>query len=277
MKTSLLEAKEKIVSTKEKLKIWSAILTLSFEEKNLDNFYSQSNQFNSKRCQNLVGELSDSINAEFTQLIQKINNELEKINISIRAKNPWFIKQTNKPSLLNKIFRRGYFSRNFTIKKIKAYLNNDLSFDKFKNFIQKKNFWSLLSYGIIRLPWKNKIEFTKSWGEQLSLLHIMNQVEKLIKTFAEEQDQEKILREIIDLSKKIIIYQNVTSEINKINVILQSFKDIMLVTWEKLEILEKGINNCLNEKNKLISAHLIMLASTSKMNPKDFGRALKAF
>jgi hypothetical protein len=245
IKTSLIQAKEKLLPIKEKLKIWNSTFTSNIEEA-YDHSYSQTiiNLSDLNQPIELVDGFSDSSNKEYNQLIQQVIDELEKTRDVTKGKNLWFVKsERNISSLFYTIFRCGYFSTNLTIKKIKAYLNNDLSFSKVNSFILNQSFWELLSNGIIRWPWMDKTIFAQTWAEQLNLYDAISQIEELRKNILSvDPDKEKILKEVISISEKNLPCQS------KIIYILENFKKYITMTLEQLETLEQKINSHLNEK-----------------------------
>lgn len=244
MKISLIEAKEKILLIKKKLDT-SNLFNINIDLNNSNHYNLAINQFNINQVLESIAEADNSINNEFTQMIQRLLEELNKIRATIKEKNPWFIKyESNEPSLFLKLFRRGYFNSNFTYKKIKTYLNNDLSFDRVNGFFLKQSFLGLLSYGIFCWPWENKIDFAKSWAEQFSFLDDINQIEQLENVFTIEQDQEKILKKVKEISKKFWPYQN------DIASIIEKFRGIVIKILGQLEKFEEEINVRLLEKKR---------------------------
>ena len=203
IKTSITQAKTQLLTIKEKLQIWNSILAINCD-KNHENISNQIDisQVDLKKCLEVLQVYNNSINGKFAELIQQITDDLEKIVNAIKEKRLWFsISEIKKISLFHKVFRRGYFSYNFTLNKIKIYLNNDLSFNRVNSLILNQTFWSLLGYGIVRWPWMNKVFFAKTWTEQLCLPNAIIQIEKLRNTLLVDEDKEKILKELMNISK----------------------------------------------------------------------------
>lgn len=201
LNASVIQAKEKLLSIKEKLDSWNLILHISNAQHH--NYSNQINasQVNITQCL-MLNEVDDSTNQEYKTLIQQIVTEFEKINTAIKEKNKWFSKpELGKSSLFHKIFRCGYFNSNFTNEKIKSHLGVRPNFLEINNFILKQGFWRLLSYGIVRWPWMNKNIFADTWAEQFCLPEIINQTNNLKNNHAAED----VLKKIISLAEDFFL------------------------------------------------------------------------
>lgn len=248
LNVSLNEAKAKLLPIREKLTAWNSILITNVGE----NYHNPRNQidtseFDLNQCLELVNSFTFSLNEKFNGFIQQILDEFEKINNALQ-KDSWFAKpEIDKSSFFHQIFLRGYFSGKYTIEKMKDYLKNDLSFATVNNLISKQSFWGLLSFGIIRWPWINKIIFAQNWAEQFRLTDVIKEIEKIKNTLA-GRDEEKILKEIISISSELLPSQSEISDI------LDNFKRKIVKDLKQLETLEQKIDNGLNEKeNSLFS------------------------
>lgn len=242
LSASLNLAKEEISAIKKILDVWNALLTPNVETCENSRAHIETSQLDLNQCLELVNSFTVILNEKFTGFIQQILDEFKKINDTLQ-KDSWFAKpEIDKSSFFYQIFHRGYFSGNYTIEKIKDYLKNDLSFATVNNLISKQSFWGLLRFGIIRWPWINKIIFAQNWAEQFCLTDVIKEIEKVKRTLATDRDEEKILNEVIEISNQLLPYQ---SEIIQI---LENFKRNIIKDLRQLEILEKKIDSCLNEK-----------------------------
>lgn len=236
----LTQAKVKLLSVKEKLNAWNLTLELNFDL-NSANFQNQLaiNPFAINKCQELIDEFDASSNVKFEQLTQQAIDSFKR--------KLWLEKsETDGSSWFNKIFRRGYINSAFTIKKIKSYLTGDLNFNKVNNFFSNQSFWGLLSYGIIRWPWMNKIVFSQTWAEQFYLPDAVNQMEELRNKLSIDHNK-VILGKIMDLSGKFL------PDKNEIVRKLAAFKQYTIRTLNQLDVLEKAINGHLNGKENSFS------------------------
>lgn len=247
LNNSLTQDKEKLSSIKEKLIDWNSILNFSIEP-----HINQHNQIATDQIKitENIADFEASINKKYTSLkleISKILDEFERINNEIEKKDYWLAKsEINKISLAYKIFHRGYFNIDFSIKKLKVELGDTPSFDNINNFISKQSFWSLLfTYGIVRWPWlKNNLALT--WTKQLCLPDVITQIKKLKENLS-NNNNENLVRKIIVLLNAFPSYQK-----NKtVDEILNEFKKYVVAQLNQLEILELKINDCLNEKINL--------------------------
>jgi hypothetical protein len=239
---SLIQAKEKLLSIKEKLNAWTSILNDSEPH---DNYYNQidTGPIDLEPCLESIAALDVDINDKYSLLIPEILNIFEEIITNMKEKDYWFTEhEINKSSLAYKIFHRGYFNKDFSIKKINEKLGNSLSFDKINDFISTQNFWTLLFYGIVRWPWMNKIIFSRTWAEQLSLHEVITQTEELKK----ELPSSTSLKKIMDLLENFPSFKKET-----IIKILYDFKKNIVVKLTELEVLEKEIDRLNETKNSL--------------------------
>ncbi|MFZ0219112.1 MAG: hypothetical protein WAL30_02770 [Candidatus Aquirickettsiella sp.] len=237
-------------SIKEKLTKWNSIL--NYPVKLHINQHNQIDTGQIKITED-IDAFEASINEKYSSLslqIPEIFDEFEKINTKIKKKDYWLAEsEINKISLAYKIFHRGYFNIDFSIKKLKAELGDAPSFDEINNFISKQSFWSLLfTYRIVRWPWlKNNLAIT--WAKQLCLSDVITQIEELKEKLSINNNE--------DLVKKIIVLLNAFSPYKKSEAvvnILNDFKEYVVAQLNQLERLELKINDCLNEKINLAIA-----------------------
>jgi hypothetical protein len=252
----LAQDKEKLSSIEKKLNDWNLILNY------IEPFCNQHNQNGTGQIKitKNIADFEESINEKYTSLklqISKIIDEFERINNEIEKKDYWLVtSEINKISLSYKIFHRGYFNIDFSIKKLKAELGDTPSFDNINNFISKQSFWSLLfTYGIVRWPWLNKTTFAHTWAEQLCLPGVINQTEEL-KTNLSNNSNEDLVRKIIVLLNAFPSYQK-----NKtVDKILNEFKKYVVAQLNQLENFKLDNSNCLKVK---ITSFYKVPASTS--------------
>ena len=270
---SLNQAKAKLLPIKEKLNTWNLILIFNVDE----NYYNppnqiKTNQFDLNQCLESVDNFSGAINEKFTRLIQQILDEFEKINTTLKKKDCWFAKsEIAKPSLFDQIFYRGYFNSDYTIKKIKSLLGNRAVYPDINNFILGRSFWSLLSYGIVRWPWKNKIVFARTWAEQFCIPEVIIQTDEL-KAKLLNNSSDELLEKVIALSKVFLPYQ---SEV--VVHILDEFKKFIGDQLGQLEALEQNIDALFDEKINFSSAHTSRFFSAFNSPPPDAGTPCQSF
>lgn len=243
-----LQAKEKLALIKEQLTKWNSTLN---DLVKLDiNRHNQIDMGQIKKTED-IDAFEASINEKYRSLrlqIPQILDEFEKINTNIKEKAFWLAKsELNKPSLAYKIFHRGYFNIDFSIKKFEAKLGVTPSFDNINNFISKQSFWSLLfTYGIVRWPWlKNNLALT--WAEQLCLPDVITQIKKLKENLSINNNE--------DVVEKIILLLSAFPSYNKSQAvveILNEFKKYIVAQLNQLERLELKINESLNKKTNLV-------------------------
>ncbi|WP_342227619.1 hypothetical protein [Rickettsiella endosymbiont of Rhagonycha lignosa] len=204
---------------------------------------ANNNQSNPRECLISRDKLNPSFIEESKKNIQKISVKFEETFASIKE-YCWFAQlEVNQPNLANKIFYRGCFHTDLSIKKIKAKLNDTPSFNEINDLISKQSFWSLLfDFGIVRWPWKNKKFFSDIWVKQLCLFEIITQTEKIK---INQQNRDDKLFKIIELLEAFSLNEN-----EPIVNILNNFKKYIVVCFKQPEIKELKNNNCLNEKIK---------------------------
>ncbi|MEN9450617.1 MAG: hypothetical protein RJA83_1235 [Pseudomonadota bacterium] len=267
LSNSLNQAKAKLLPIKEKLNTWNLILIFNVDE----NYYNplnqiETSQFDLNQCLESVDNFSGAINEKFTRLIQQILEEFEKINTTLKEKDCWFAKsELAKPSLFDQIFYRGYFNSDYTIKKIKSLLGNRAVYADINNFILGRSFWSLLSYGIVRWPWKNKIVFARTWAEQFCIPEVITQTDEL-KTKLLNNSSDELLEKVIALSKVFLPYQ---SEVVVHN--LDDFKKFIGDQLGQLEALEQNIDALFDEKINFSSANTSRFFKAFNSPPPDAG------
>ncbi len=244
LNNSLTQATARLSSVKEKLNLWNSILNYSIEPHVNQQNQIDTSQINVNNCSEFIMALDKSINKEFSLLMQQILEKFKEINDNIKKQGYWLEKpEVNKPSRFYKVLHRGYFNIDFTIKKIKTTLGDVLSFEDINNFISKQSFWTLLlSYGIVRWPWMNKVFFAHTWAEQLCFPEVINKTEKL-KIKLLNNKNEDLLEEIITLQKFLSPYK--TQAV--VNIIID-FKKYIVDHLNQVETLELEINDYLNEK-----------------------------
>lgn len=245
LNNSLTQAKEKLSSIKEQLTRWDSILNDLVKQD-----INQHNQIDTGQIKKTedIDAFEASINEKYRSLslqIPQILDEFEKINTKIKEKDYWLAEsEINKISLAYKIFYRGYFNIDFSIKKLKAELGDAPSFDEINNFISKQSFCSLLfTYGIVRWPWlKNNLALT--WAEQLCLPDVITQIKELKENLSINNNE--------DLVKKIIVLLNAFPSYKKSQAVvdLNEFKKYIVTQLNQLERLELK-NESLNEKINL--------------------------
>lgn len=206
----------------------------------------------------LINALRLNIEEEFNDLISQTIKEFEEINTKIKEKGYWQLKlESDKSNFSKKLLQRGYFSIDFSIKKIKAKLGETPSFSIITDFILQQGFWALLfSFGIVRWPWMDKVAFAHSWSEQLCLPEILSETEKL-KT---SECNEVYLKKVITLSEEFFPHKN-----QAIVQSLTNFKSYIDITIVKLEAITKKIEENLSENNY----------ATSSDNPVNIGSPTK--
>ncbi len=272
LNVSLNEAKAKLLPIREKLTTWNSILIPNVGE----NYHNPRNQidtseFDLNQCLELVNSFTFSLNEKFNGFIQQILDEFEKINNALQ-KDSWFAKpEIDKSSFFHQIFLRGYFSDKYTIEKMKDYLKNDLSFATVNNLISKQSFWGLLSFGIIRWPWKNKIVFARTWAEQFCIPEVIIQTDEL-KTKLLNNSSDELLEKVIALSKVFLPYQ---SEVVVHN--LDDFKKFIGDQLGQLEALEQNIDALFDEKINFSSANTSIFFKAFDSLPPDAGTPCQSF
>lgn len=239
---SLIKAKTELSTIKKKLEAWNSILNYETAKDN-DKKNTDLTDVN-ENIEFLVTTFCTAINKNFSKLIQKMLNEFEKINTTIKEKGYWLAKsEINKANLLKKILHRGYFNIYFSIKKIKIKLGNTPSFNEITHFILKQPFWTLLTCGIVCWPWMDRIVLANRWAEQLCLAEAMSKTEELRIESVNNNDGD-LLKKIIMLSNDFLPYKN-----QAILQIINDFKNQVVFNLNKLEVVEQKIDNCLNGKN----------------------------
>lgn len=253
LNNSLTKDKEKLSSIEKKLNDWNLILNCV---EPLFNQHNQNYTGQIKITEN-ISDFEESIDTWLKLQISKILDEFERINDEIKTKNYWFAEsEVNKISLSYKIFHRGYFNIDFSIKKLKADLGDTPSFDNINNFISKQSFWSLLfTYGIVRWPWLNKTIFAYTWAEQVCLPGIITQTDEL-KAKLFNNNNEDLVEKIIALLNAFPSYKKNKTVVK----ILNEFKKYIVVQLNQLENFKLDNSNCLKVK---ITSFYKVPASTS--------------
>lgn len=250
LNNSLTKDKEKLSSIEKKLNDWNLILNCV---KPLFNQHNQNDTGQIKITEN-IADFEESIDTLLKLQISKILDEFKRINNEIEKKDYWLAKsEINKISLSYKIFHRGYFNIDFSIKKLKADLGDTPSFDNINNFISKQSFWPLLfTYGIVRWPWLNKTTFAHTWAEQLCLPGVISQTEEL-KTKLFNNNNENLVEKIITLLKAFSPYKN-----DVVVNILNEFNQYIVAQLNQLKKFKLHNSNRSKEKiNKTIASHNI--------------------
>lgn len=109
--------------------------------------------------------IQESLSSLYRSTIVKIKEQI--------ANRSW--QEDAKLSFKKRIkyfFLLGLYDVNSEKLKALIKLNDKDDFKYEKDFFLKTNFYSLLSYGIIRWPWLNKEKFATAWSEQFFLLKI---------------------------------------------------------------------------------------------------------
>lgn len=234
----LEQAKAGISAIKEKLNGWNSILKPTNDRDDANPYNREyTDQFDLNQYLQLVNKLDESINEEYGTKTQKILNEFEEINFAIKERDCWFAEpEINKPSLVHKALHRGYFNSNFTIKKIEARFDSYPAYTDNNNFILERNFGTLLTYGIVRWPWMDKIVFARNWAEQLCLSKMITRTEGLKNKLLNNSSND-LIKEIIALLEPFLPYKN------KIVIcILDSFKEYVASQLKQSEVLKQEIN-----------------------------------
>lgn len=244
----LMQVKAKLLPIKEKLESWNLTLNPSIDQHDSYSNQIDTSQFDLNQDLALVDRLDDSINEKYKSLIQQIVTEFEKIHTAIQERDYWFEKpEIAKSSLVHKIFFRGYFNSSYTIKKIKDSLGAIPIFTDINNFFFKKNFFALLSYGVVRWPWMNKTVFAYTWAEQFCLPEIINRTNNL----KNNHDSKDVLKNVISLVEYFFPYKKSENIIQ----ILDDFKKYIAIQLRQLDALEQKISDHLNEKiNSMIAS-----------------------
>ncbi len=242
LKDSLIKAKDELSSVKKIIDIWKS--KLNYLAKQSDTRIDTPPINLNQNPAFLVNALRSNIDEKFSELINKTVDELENTNAMSKRKGYWLAKpESNKPNFAKKVWIRGYFNIDFSIKKIKAKLGGAPSFKEITDFISKQSFWVLLfTFGIVRWPWINKTAFAHTWAEQLCLPEIIKETEEL-KSLALD-NKEQFLENVIKLSEGFFLYKNQT-----IAEILQEFKSYIVITFGRLESINQKIEESLNESN----------------------------
>lgn len=240
LKNSLINAKTDLSSIIKKLDTWKSKLNYLSEQSDttIDTPSIDLNQNPGL----LVDALRSNIDEKFSEFIRKTFDEFENINALLKRKGYWLTKiESNKPNFVEKVLIRGYFSIDFSIKKIQAKLGEAPSFNEITDLISKNNFWRLLfNFGIVCWPWMDKAAFAHSWAEQLCLDEIIKETEKL-KTL---DNKEEFLEKVIILSKSFFSYKS-----QAIVQILEDFKRYIVITFERIVSINQKIEESLNEHN----------------------------
>lgn len=240
LKSSLINAKIDLSSIKKKLDTWKSKLNYLSEQS--DTTIGTPSIDLNQNPGLLVDALRSNIDEKFSEFIRKTFDEFENINALLKRKGYWLTKlESHKPNFVEKVLIRGYFSIDFSIKKIKAKLGEAPSFNEITDFISKNNFWRLLfTFGIVCWPWMDKAAFAHSWAEQLCSDEIIKETEKL-KTL---NNKEEFLEKVIILSKSFFSYKN-----QAIVQILEDFKRYIVITFERIVSINQKIEESLNEIN----------------------------
>lgn len=259
----LMQAKTTLLPIKEKLNAWNLMITPNRDVNYADSCgQTAGKQFDFNQCPEYIVSMGKSINDKYKTLIQRIFEEFEKNNAAIKEKNYWFIQpEIVKYSLFHKIFRRGYINGNYTIKKIKAQLGSQAVFSEINNFILKQSFWTLLTYGIVRWPWMNKVDFAQTWAEQFCLPEVIDRINYLKNKFMLDphNPNEDILKKIIRLANDFLPFKKNEVIITALDV----FKKYIAIQLGEVETLEQKIDERLDRKiNSVIKS--------SSLNKTDF-------
>lgn len=240
LKNSLINAKADLSSIIKKLDTCKSKLNYLSEQSDT-TIDTPSIDFNQNPGL-LVDALRSNIDENFSEFIRKTFDEFENINALLKRKGYWLTKlECNKPNFVEKVLIRGYFSIDFSIKKIKAKLGEAPSFNEITDLISKNNFWRLLfTFGIVCWPWMDKAAFAHSWAEQLCSDEIIKETENL-KTL---DNKEEFLEKVIIFSKSFFSYKN-----QAIVRILEDFKRYIVITIERIVSINQKIEENLNENN----------------------------
>lgn len=102
----------------KKLDTWKSKLNY-FSEQSDTAIYTPSIDLNQNPGL-LVDALRSNIDEKFSKFIRKTFDEFKNINALLKRKGYWLIKlESNKPNFVEKVLIRGYFSIDFSIKKLK--------------------------------------------------------------------------------------------------------------------------------------------------------------
>ena len=146
--------------------------------------------------------------------LNKFSEKLINNILVLNKRISWFDSEAKPLRFFKQLFKRGYFSKDkIKFAKLKNRLDTKINFDAEIIFFKSQSFFSLLSYGVIRWPWLNKIFFATDWAEQLVFSKAIDQIneKKYDIKLAQYIANPSLDNECNCLSEIIELYNHITS------------------------------------------------------------------